>query len=165
MRRPMSLLAVLGAALLLALSLAVAVSAAAEEPTRAEYVAQLEQICKPGSEQIQRAVHGVRSDIRAERLAVAGRKFGRAKPIFAATLRSISAVPRPAADRATLSRWFAALGSEKTYLGQMVTALRAGSLARFEHVFAGFSREGTRANNVVVAFGFNYCAYKSGRYQ
>jgi hypothetical protein len=164
-RRLRSIPAALGAALLLALALAVAVSAAAEEPTRAEYVAQLERICKPGSEGIQRAVHGVRADLRAERLAVAGRKFARAKVIFAKTERSISAVARPSADRSTLTRWFAAIGSEKAYLGQMVSALRADNFARFQRVFAGFSHEGNRANNAVVAFGFNYCAYKPGRYQ
>jgi hypothetical protein len=164
MRRFRSISAALGAALL-ALSVAVGVSAAAEEPTRAEYVAQLEQVCKPGSEQIQRAVRGVRSDLRAERLAVAGRKFARAKVIFAKNLRSISVVPRPGADRATLGRWFTALGKEKLYLGQMVTALRGGDFPRFQRVFGRFAQEGNRANNAVVAFGFNYCAYKPGRYQ
>ena len=157
--------AALAAALLLALGVSVVASTAAEGPARDEYVARLEQLCKPGSEQTKRAVHGVRGDLRAERLAVAARKFGRAKVIFARTSRSIAAVPRPGADRATLSRWFAALGKEKLYLGQMVTALHAGNFARFQRVFARFAQEGNRANNAVVAFGFNYCAYKPGRYQ
>ncbi len=54
----------------------VAISHAAEPPTRTEYVAQLEAICKPGSEATQRAVRGTRSDVRFERLrgAAEGRK-------------------------------------------------------------------------------------------
>ena len=34
-------------------------------PTRPEYVARLEQICKPGSEATQRAVQGIRADVRS----------------------------------------------------------------------------------------------------
>jgi hypothetical protein len=152
------------AALLLALTTFCAISAAAEL-TRPEYVAQLEQICKPGSDATERAVGGVRADVRAERLAVAGGKFARAQRIFAATVRSISVVPRPAADRATLSRWFAALGQEKLYLGQMVKTLRADDVAGFQRVSARFIHEGNRANNAVVSFGFNYCSFKPTRFQ
>ena len=72
-----------------------ATSAAAEAPTRAEYVAQLEQICKPGSEATQRAVRGMRADVRSERLRLAATKVAKAKRIFAGTVRAISTVPRP----------------------------------------------------------------------
>jgi len=153
---------VLVAAILLAFA---AVSFAAGSPTRTEYVARLEKICKPGSDATQEAVRGVRKDIRAERLAVAGRKFARAEKIFAATVRSIAPVPRPAADRATLSRWFTALGREKLYLGQMVATLRADDVAGFQRVSARFIHEGNRANNAVVSFGFNYCSFKPTRFQ
>ena len=156
---------VLVAALLLALAVLTAVSSAAESPTRAEYVARLEKICKPGSDATEKAVRGVRADIRAERLAVAGGKFARAEKIFAATVRSIVPVPRPAADRDTLSRWFAALGREQLYLGQMVTTLRADDVAGFQRVSARFIHEGNRANNAVVSFGFNYCSFKPTRFQ
>jgi hypothetical protein len=153
------------AVLTLVLSVAAAVAAAAEEPTRTEYVARLEQICKPGSDATERAVRGMRADVRAERFAVAAGKFARAERIFAKTVSSISTVPRPAADRATLSRWFAALAKEKAYLGQIVKTLRADDLAGFERVSARFIHEGNRANNAVVSFGFNYCAFRPSRFQ
>ncbi|HEX3737244.1 MAG TPA: hypothetical protein VHV53_06845 [Solirubrobacterales bacterium] len=153
------------AVLLLGSSIGVAVSSAAEEPTRAEYVARLEQICEPGSDATERAVRGVRGDVRAERLAVAARKLARAQRIFTGTVRSISVVPRPAADRTTLSRWFAALGKEEVYLGQMVKTLRANDVAGFERVSARFIHEGNKANNAVVSFGFNYCSFKPSRLQ
>ncbi|MFL5872255.1 MAG: hypothetical protein ACJ75T_02110 [Solirubrobacterales bacterium] len=165
MRRPGSLLAAIFIALLLSVSGAVAVAGAAEEITRDEYVAQLEKICKPGSDATERAVRGVRSDVRHERLAVAGRKFAKAKRIFAGTVRSISAVPRPAADRSTLKRWFAALGQEQLYLGQMVDTLRADDVAGFQRVSARFIHEGNKANNAVVSFGFEYCSFKPTRFQ
>jgi hypothetical protein len=156
--------AILGAALLLALTATAAVSASAE-PTRPEYVAQLEKICKPGSEATQRAVRGTRSDVRSERLRLAAAKFSKAKRIFDHTVSSISAVPRPEADRATLSRWFAALGRETDYLGRTAAALRSENIPLFQRVSGRFFQEGSKANNIVVSFGFNYCAFKSSRYE
>jgi hypothetical protein len=139
--------------------------AAAAEPTRAEYAAQLERICKPGSEATQRAVRGMRSDVRSERLRLAASKFAKAKRIFGGTVNSISKVPRPAADRAILARWFAALGRETDYLGRTAAALRAEDIARFQRVSGKFFQQGSRANNVVVSFGFNYCNFKSSRFE
>ncbi len=150
---------------LIAVSVGAAVASAEGGPTRPEYVARLEQICKPGSEATERAVDGVRADVRAERLTVAGAKFARAERIFKNTVRSISIVPRPPADRATLSRWFAALGREEVYLGQMVKVLRADDVAGFERTSARFIHEGNRANNAVVSFGFNYCSFRPTRFQ
>jgi hypothetical protein len=149
----------------LALTVPPAASIAAEAPTRPEYVTQLEKICKPGSDATQRAVRGMRADVRAERLRLAGTKFSKAKRIFARTVRSISTVPRPEADRATLSRWFAALRRETVYLGRTAAALRAEDVARFERVSAQFIHEGNKANNVVVSFGFDYCAFRPSRFQ
>lgn len=151
--------------LLLALGLVVPAAAAAEAPTRPEYVAQLEQICKPESEATQRAVRGMSSDIRSERLRLAASKFAKARRIFAHTVSLISAVPRPPADRPTLSRWFAALGRETDYLGRTADALRAEDIARFQRVSGQFFQQGSKANNIVVSFGFNYCTFKTSRFE
>ena len=154
--------AALGAALLV-LTLASGVSGA--EITRSEYVTKLEQICQPGSEATQRAVHGVRHDVRSERLHLAGTKFSKAKRIFAHTVSAISAVPRPPADAQTLARWFTDLGRETVYLGRIAATLDASNVDRFQRVSAQFIHQGNRANNVVVSFGFNYCSFKPSRFQ
>lgn len=156
------------AGLLVALTLAAPPTFAAEvaeSPARPEYVARLEAICKPRSQATQRAVRGMRADVRAERLRVAAAKLTRARRIFARTVRLIARVPRPAADRATLARWFTALGREKVYLGRIVVSLRSENVARFQRVSADFIHQGNKANNVVVSFGFNYCAFKPARFQ
>jgi hypothetical protein len=140
-------------------------AAAAAEPTREEYVARLERICKPDSEATQRAVRGVRADIRAERLRRAAAKTLEAQRIFAGTVRKISVQPRPRADAGALSRWFAALQREIVYLGRTAAALGADDVARFQRVSADFIHEGNKANNVVVSFGFNYCSFKPTRFQ
>lgn len=148
-----------------ALSLLAATGSGADELTRPEYVARLEKICKPGSEATQRAVRGMRSDIRSERFQLAASKFSKAKRIFAGTVRSISVVPRPGADRETLARWFVVLGREKDYLGRTAAALHAEDVPRFQRVSGRFFQEGSKANNIVVSFGFDYCNFKSSRYE
>lgn len=160
LRQPLTAIALCLAGLVLVTS-----SPAAEAPTRPEYVATLERICKPDYDATQRAVQGMRADVRGERLAVAATKFARAQRIFAGTVRAIAKVPRPPADRGTLARWFDGLAREKDYLGRIVASLRADDVARFQRVSAQFIHQGNRANNVVVSFGFNYCYFKPSRFQ
>jgi hypothetical protein len=150
----------LGAALLFG-----TVAAAEEGPSRAEYVSQLEATCKPRALATQKAVKGVRADVKAERLAVAATKFSRAARIFGATLREISPVPRPPADQATLARWFGYLSQEESNLRKIAAALRAGHTIASQRYSSHFVRAGNRANNVVLAFGFNYCSFKFTRFE
>jgi hypothetical protein len=150
---------VLGAALLLA-----ATSAAAEAPTRDEYVTRLEAVCKPDAEATQRAMKGARADVRAERLALAAAKFAKAASIFGSTVKQIHAVPRPAPDAAKLGRWFDYLNAQESYLTQITAQLRAGHAIQAQRLTARFIHNGNLANNTVLAFGFDYCGFKFSRY-
>jgi hypothetical protein len=152
-----------------AIALASAAAAlAAEEapaPDRAEYVARLEGVCKPRALATERAVRGMRADLRAERLSTAAAKFSRASRLFAATVREISPLPRPPADRATLARWFGFLAQEQSNLRRIVTVLRADQPVAFQHASARFVKSGESADNVVLAFGFDYCYFKLSRFE
>jgi hypothetical protein len=152
--------AVLGAALLVSAATAVA----AEAPARDEYVSRLEAACKPDAEATQRAMKGARSDISAERLAVAAGKFAKATSIFGSTVREISAAPRPPADAAKLGKWFGYLKNQESYLKQITVQLRAGHAIKAQRLTARFIHNGNLANNVVLAFGFDYCSFKFSRY-
>lgn len=134
-------------------------------PTRAEYVARLEGICKPRARATKRAVRGMRADLRAERLAIAAAKFARALRLFAATVRDISPLPRPSADRSTLSRWFGYLNQEEENLRHIVAVLHANRPVAFQHASARFVKSGEQADSVVLAFGFNYCYFKLSRFE
>jgi hypothetical protein len=151
--------AVFAAALLLA-----ATATAAEAPTRAEYVSRLEGICKPDAEATQLVMKGVRVDVNDERLAIAAGKFAKATAIFGSTVTRISAVPRPAADAAKLSRWFGYLKAQESYLKQITGQLKAGREIKAQRLTARFIHNGNLANNVVLAFGFDYCNFKFSRY-
>jgi hypothetical protein len=153
------------ASLLLTALLIFTASALAEEsPTREEYVTQLEKICKPDAEATQRAMRGARSDVSAERLRVAAGKFGQATRIFGGTVKQISAVRRPTADVSKLSKWFGFLGKQELYLGQITKELQEEHAIKAQRLIARFIHSGNLANNVVLAFGFNYCSFKFSRY-
>lgn len=137
---------------------------AAEAPTRDEYVERLETICKPDAEATQRAMKGARADVRAERLAAAAGKFARATSIFGGTVKGISAVPRPSADGAKLGKWFTYLKRQQSYLGQITRQLRRGNGIKAQRLTARFIHTGNLANNVVLAFGFDWCSFKFSRY-
>ncbi|HVT00587.1 MAG TPA: hypothetical protein VHE08_08735 [Solirubrobacterales bacterium] len=142
----------------------VAVAAAAEAPSRAEYVARLEGICKPRAAATQVAMRGAKGDLKAERLAIAAGKFAKAARIFGGTVAKISAVPRPTADVAKLGTWFTYLNRQESYLKQITAQLRAGRAIPAQRLTARFIHNGNLANNSVIAFGFNYCSFKFSRY-
>lgn len=137
---------------------------AAEGPTRKEYVSQLEEICKPDAEATQRAMKGARSDIQAERFGVAAGKFAKATRIFGSTVDEIAPAPRPSADKERLGKWFVDLRKQESYLSQITSQLRADHGIKAQRLIARFIHSGNLANNVVLAFGFNYCSFKFSRY-
>ena len=147
-----------------ALLVGAATALAAEGPTRNEYVTQLESVCKPDAEATQRAMKGARSDIKAERLGVAAGKFAKATRIFGSTVKEIALVQRPLADAPKLDKWFGYLKQQESYLGQTTAQLRAGNTIKAQRLIARFIHSGNLANNVVLAFGFNYCSFKFSRY-
>jgi hypothetical protein len=153
--------------LVAAASLAVLVLSApavAESPDRAEYVSSLETVCKPGVEATQRAVRGLRSDIKAERLSVAARKLSSAARIFDGTVGEISPVPRPPLDASQLTKWFGYLRLQEDYLARAAAALRAERIVQYQHNAVRFVHTGNLANDVVIAFGFDYCKFKFSRF-
>ncbi len=133
-------------------------------PSRAEYVAQLEGICKPQALETERTMKGVRADVQAERIAVAAAKFARATRIFGMTLREMQAVQRPPADAPKLAQWFIYLGHQEAYLKLITAQLQADHTVPAQRLTARFIHNGNLANNTVLAFGFDYCSFKFSRY-
>lgn len=152
-------IAILAMALLFAAS-----TPAAEAPTRDEYVERLEAICKPDAEATQRAMKGARADMQAERFAVAAGKFGRAARIFGGTVREISVVTRPTSDKERLGKWFTYLKRQESYLRQITDQLRQDHAIKAQRLTSRFIHNGNLANNVVLAFGFDWCSFKFSRY-
>lgn len=157
------MLRTIGITLLLAAVLA-APAGAAEAPTRDEYVSRLEAICKPGAQETERVSRGAKADIRAERFAIAAKKFAKGTSIFSSTLKRMKAVPQPEDDVARLGTWFTYLNRQASYLGQMTAQLRQKHAIKFQRLLSRFIHNGNLANNVVLAFSFDYCSFKFSRY-
>jgi len=155
-------------AALAALACSVGAGAAGAESTpaheRAEYVERLESICKPRAQATQRVMRGVRQDVRQERIATAARKFARGTRLFDQTVTLMKPVPRPAADVETLKRWFTYLGQQETYLQGITLDLKAERTIKAQRLTARFIHTGNLANDVVLAYGFNYCSFKFSRF-
>jgi hypothetical protein len=150
--------------LLVAAAFVAADAPAAEAPTRGEYVDRLEKVCKPDALATQRAMKGARADVRRERFKVAAGKFAKATAIFGSTVKQISAVPRPPDDTDRLKQWFTYLKRQESYLRQITAEYRQGHGIKAGRLTARFIHNGNLANNVVLAFGFDYCSFKFSRY-
>ena len=74
------------------------------------------------------------------------------------------AVPRPALDEAQLAKWFDYLRLQESYLAKAAAALRAERIVQYQHNAVRFVHTGNLANDVVIAFGFNYCRFKFSRF-
>ena len=107
---------------------------------------------------------GVRSDIKAERLSVAARKLASAARIFDGTVGEITPVPRPPLDATQLAKWFGYLRLQEYYLAKAAAALRAERIVQYQHNAVRFVHTGNLANDVVIAFGFDYCRFKFSRF-
>ena len=140
-------------------------TAAVEGPSRTEYVAQLEAICKPGAKETQKAMDGVRDDVHhPSRIPVAAQKFAKAASIFGGTINQISAIPRPISDEARLKNWFGYLKRQEQYLHEIAGELRSDHTIKAQRLTARFIHHGNLANNVTLAFGFNYCSFRFSRF-
>lgn len=162
MERGITACAALAAAGLLLLALVA--TSAAESLSRDDYVSRLESICKPGALATQRVMKGARADVRAEKLVLAASKFAKGSGIFDATVDRMAAVPRPAADKDRLSRWFTYLHRQERYLRLVTDRLREGAAIRAQRSITRFIHNGNLANYTVLAFGFSYCSFKFSRY-
>ena len=140
--------------------------AMAEEPmTRSVYVPRLEKLCKPRAEATRQVMEGVRDDVRSpKRIPIAARKFARAAAIFGGTVKLLERVPRPPADVERLREWFVYLNRQEDYLQRIAAQLRVGRTIKAQRLTARFIHNGNLANNVTLAFGFDWCSFKFSRY-
>ena len=79
-------------------------------------------------------------------------------------MSQISAVPRPPQDSDQLTKWFGYLRLQESYLGNAAAALRAQQIVRYQHNAVRFVHNGNLANDVVIAYGFNYCKFEFSRF-
>jgi hypothetical protein len=145
--------------------LAVAGAAYAEEPTREQYVAQVEPICQANTNANKRILKGVRDRVKGGELRKAGNQFIRASDAFGKTVQEIIAVPRPPSDSPRLEKWFKFLRIIQTDLRKVGSSLKAGNKVKATHESIRAERSGNAANNVSFIFEFRYCRITPSRFR
>lgn len=151
---------VLAAAMAAALALVLMVPAAAiagEEPTREEYAAEVEPICKRDTEANEKILKGVRAQVTHGKLKQAAARFAKASSALRGAVRELRAVTRPTEDRATLGNWLGYLGEEAKLLGETGTKLRHGDKRGALVLSSALVKTANKANAEVLEFPFHYC--------
>lgn len=152
-------------AMAMALLSAVPVAAAIEaEPTRDEYVAAVEPICKANTEANSRILKGVETQVKQGALVPAGKRFIRAATALGKSVRQIAAEPKPLADAAKLDKWIGYLKQEKTLLQKIGKALKAKNRFQAQQYAVKLNKNNNKANNTVISFGFDHCRIDSSKF-
>lgn len=163
-RRSHSFWAPLGALLCAAVLAGAAFGATDPEATREGYAAQVEPICKANTKANEQIFKGVRKLIRQGKLKLAAGHFAKAAAAFGKATNEIAAVPQPVADSPRLDKWIGLLRNERSLLGQIGQALRAGKKAKAQRLNTKLTQNGNKANNTVLGFEFHYCLIDSTRF-
>jgi hypothetical protein len=151
------------AALVAALAFA-GVALAEEGMTRDLYREQVEPICERDAKTGSRILKGARQRVRQEKFKQASAQFFRAATAFGRTIKTLEAVPRPAADDARLLKWFRFLRKIQLYLRKTGKALKERNKVKALHETIRAERSGNAANNVSSAFDFRQCRLSPSRF-
>ena len=133
-----------------------------EGPTREDYVAAVEPICKRSGEVSARILEGVRAKVKAGELEVAASQFSRAAQTLQKALGRLQAVPRPPGDEVRLTKWLDHLKTGVELLRSVAEKLRAGDKAGAQRMAVRLSHNATVADNQVLGFGFQHCRSDPG---
>lgn len=139
-------------------------SADAAETSRTEFREAAEPICKVDTKANERILAGVRAEVRKGRLGPAAASFARGATALKSALGQLEALPRPAADEARLSKWFATVKTEAGYFEAVSRKLEAGQKDPAERLVNKLSITATKANDQVLPFEFTYCRLEPSRF-
>jgi hypothetical protein len=153
--------AILVVAAMLALG---AVAFAEEAPTRDEYVAQVDPICKKNADANQKILKGVQDKARAGKLKAAGGQFIRAAAAFGAARQKIVVVPLPTEYAAKLQKWFVSLKKIQTTLTEIGKTLKEGNKIRAAHLSIQLEHSTNSANNISFPLEFRYCHLRRSQF-
>ncbi len=148
----------------LVLAFAVSAAVAAEDPTRDEYKAMVEPICKANGKANERILDGVRQLVKEDKLKPAGAKFAKAATALKQTRRELLAVPQPSADKARLTKWLGFVKTEAELFGLTATKLKKEDQRGANQMVTKLLQTANQANAAVLSFEFKYCRFEPSRF-
>jgi hypothetical protein len=152
---------VLSLLLLLSLS-SLALADLGEE--RQAYKVQVEPICKKNREANERVLKGVKKNIIAGKLKLAGTQFAKGAVALKKARAQLAAVPKPAADSARLTKWLGLIKTEVGLFERVSKKLKAGDKARAQRMAVQLTSTVNKANNTVLSDEFNYCRVQTSQF-
>ena len=138
-----------------------AVAVAIERP---EYVAQVEPICKTNKEASDRYLKGVKKLVKADKLKAAGTAFKKAALALEKAHKSLSAVEKPAADSAKLTKWLSEIKAQVALMKTISAKFNQGNKSKATSLAVKLQNNANKANTLVIAFSFNYCKIDPSKY-
>ena len=79
-------------------------------------------------------------------------------------MAELQAIPRPAADEATLSKWLGYVKTEAGLFALTAKKLKAGEKAGAEKLAIRLTHNANLANDTVLDFEFHYCRFEPARF-
>lgn len=128
-----------------------------EAPTREEYVAKVDPICKSNADANKKILKGVKQKARDGKLKAAGAQFTRAAAAFGKARQKIVAVPVPTEYASKLSKWFGYLKAIQTTLGEIGKSLKEGDKVKASHLSIRLEHSSNSANNISYVVEFHSC--------
>lgn len=146
------------AALLLSASLALSGVYGKGVPTREQYVARAEKVCKGTNKKMNKLSKRSTAALKTGDNKKAGEEIVGVSRVFGKGVRHLGALVKPAADKAVLKNWIVSLHGDVKRLAQLgkivgkqgVGAASAGAVNRS-------SAHAAQTNALVAGFGFKHC--------
>ena len=138
-----------------------AVAVAIERP---EYVDLVEPICKENKEASDRLLSGVKKLVKDDKLKQAGIAFKKAGAALEKAHKELSAVEKPVADTAKLTKWLKEIKAEAALMKTISAKFLQGNKSRATSLAVRLQDNANKANNAVIVFGFRYCKIDPSKY-
>jgi len=134
------------------------------EEERLTYKQQVEPICKQNREANERVLKGVKKNIQNGKLKLAGTQFAKGAAALKKARTQLSAVPKPAADSARLTKWLGLIKSEVELFENVSKKLKAGDKRGAQRMALQLTTTVNKANNTVLAYEFRYCKVQTSQF-
>jgi hypothetical protein len=148
----------------LAILLTASFAFAEEEVTRDSYREAVEPICKTNKQASDRILSGVKDMVKKDKLAQASQAFAKAATALEKAQKQLAAVAQPPADAAKLTKWISEIKGEVALMKTISTKFKQGNKSKATSLAVKLQNNANKANNLVIAFQFNYCKIDPSKY-
>ena len=145
------------ACICIAVTSSLIVATAVAAPTRAEYVAQLNGICKRTQKPLKRNQSAEQRAINQEQWSKAASIEARIDRGFARLLQKLAPIPRPAGDEALIGKWLDAQRFQLKADRKFGRALASGNVHRILGALHRAVKADTASEQIIAGYGLDAC--------